>query len=390
MVSSNMEQNKYKYFAFISYNSADDKWAKWLQRQLENYNLPTIIKNEKEEVIKSYDKKPKKFKIFRYVSDLNAKTLKEGLSAELDNSQNLIVISSPRSAKSEWVGKEIQHFIDTGRKNKIVPFIIDGTSYSNDENECLNKVLKDNFEEGDILGVNINESGDTSKLFSKRKAVAKTVALLLEVPDAYSFLWNRYRHRLYRNIVLWSISILFVLAALFYVWRVNQPVNVEMRLYESSVHNDKLPPLKDAVVTMILDNETKTDTIRAIDKATLFTNIPHRFINQKVRVQVECLDFLSVDTVITLSKDVVIDIRRNPAIYGTIQFSIYSKNQRKCVPNLPITVGGISTKSNQEGRVLLSIPLDQQDSIYSISAAIPLVDSVIEAQHTKSRIIFIR
>ena len=55
-----MEQKTYKYFAFISYNSADDKWAKWLQRQLENYNLTTIIKNEKGEVVKSYNKKPKK------------------------------------------------------------------------------------------------------------------------------------------------------------------------------------------------------------------------------------------------------------------------------------------------------------------------------------------
>lgn len=373
-----MEQkNNYKYLAFISYNSADDKWAKWLQRQLEKYNLPTIIKNERGEVIKSYEKKPRKFKVFRYVSDLNAKTLNEGLSAELDNSQNLIVICSPNSAKSKWVGKEIQHFIDTGRKKKIVTFIVEGSSYSNDKNECLNKVLKDNFEEGDILGVNINESGDTSKLFSKRKAVAKTVALLLEVPDAYSFLWNRYRHRIYRNLVLWAIGILLVLAALFYVWRVNQPIDVEMRLNEASVHNKQLPPLKDAVVTMTLDNETKTDTIHAMDEAVLFTNIPHRFLNKEVRIQVECQDFLPVDTTIVLTKESRVDIHRNPTVYGEIHFRLWNPNTEQAVSNSKVSIEGYETLSDKEGLVRLTLPLDQQKSAYKVIAAIPLeTDSI--------------
>ncbi|MBR1546017.1 MAG: toll/interleukin-1 receptor domain-containing protein [Prevotella sp.] len=370
-------KNEYKYFAFISYNSADDKWAKWLQRQLENYNLPTIIKNEKGEVIKSYDKKPKKFKVFRYVSDLNAKTLNEGLSGELDNSQNLIVICSPRSAKSEWVGKEIQHFIDTDRKRKIVPFIVDGTSYSNDENECLNKVLKDNFEEGDILGVNINESGDTSKLFSKRKAVAKTVALLLETPDAYSFLWNRYRHRLYRNLVLWAIGVLLVLAALFYVWRVNQPIDVEMRLNEASAHNAQLPPLKDAVVIMTLDNETKTDTIHAMDEAVLFTNIPHRFLNKEVRVLVECQDFLPVDTTIALAKESVVDIRRNPAVYGEIHFRLWNPNTEQAISNSKLEIEGHEILPDKDGLVQLTLPLGQQRPAYKVVSSVPLeTDSI--------------
>ncbi len=381
-----MEQKTYKYFAFISYNSADDKWAKWLQRQLENYNLPTIIKNEKGEVVKSYNKKPKKFKIFRYVSDLNAKTLKEGLSAELDNAQNLIVICSPRSAKSEWVGKEIQHFIDTDRKSKIVPFIVDGTSYNNDENECLNKVLKDNFEEGDILGVNINESGDTSKLFSKRKAVAKTVALLLEVPDAYSFLWNRYRHRLYRNIILWAIGILLVLAALFYVWRVNQPVDVEIRINEASVHNEQLPPLKDAIVTMTLENETKTDTIPSLDEVGLFTNIPHRFINKEVRIQVACQDFLPLDTTIQLSEAVTINLYRDAKVYGDIHFILFdeSRDNEPC-PNTEVIVDSHRVLSDAEGIVSLCIPLAEQKVFYPISSSsVTIIDKEIKTPHTSS------
>ena len=108
-----------KYTAFISYNSKDDKWAKWLQRKLEAYSMPVVIKNEKDEVVKKGEK-PRKLKVFRYRTDLNTISLNEGLAKELDDARWLIVICSPNSAKSTWVGKEIQHFLDTGRRDHIL------------------------------------------------------------------------------------------------------------------------------------------------------------------------------------------------------------------------------------------------------------------------------
>lgn len=36
--------DEYKYLAFISYKREDEKWAKWLQRKLEHYKLPTSIR----------------------------------------------------------------------------------------------------------------------------------------------------------------------------------------------------------------------------------------------------------------------------------------------------------------------------------------------------------
>ena len=126
-----------KYTAFISYNSKDNRIAKWLQKKLESYSLPSVIANEKGETIRSYDKKTRKFKIFRYVTDLVAQNLDDGLRRELDQSKFLIVICSPRSARAPWVKKEVQHFIESGKSKQIIPFIIEGTPYSNDENECF-------------------------------------------------------------------------------------------------------------------------------------------------------------------------------------------------------------------------------------------------------------
>lgn len=40
-----MEASK-EYFAFISYQRKDEKWAKWLQHKLEHYKLPVNVREE--------------------------------------------------------------------------------------------------------------------------------------------------------------------------------------------------------------------------------------------------------------------------------------------------------------------------------------------------------
>ena len=41
-----MEQQEFKYFAFISYNSRDTEWGKRLQRKLEHYRMPATLCSE--------------------------------------------------------------------------------------------------------------------------------------------------------------------------------------------------------------------------------------------------------------------------------------------------------------------------------------------------------
>ena len=44
--SMNNEQ-QFKYFAFISYNSKDTEWGKRIQRKLENYRMPATMCTER-------------------------------------------------------------------------------------------------------------------------------------------------------------------------------------------------------------------------------------------------------------------------------------------------------------------------------------------------------
>ena len=381
-----MEENlKNKYTAFISYNSADDKQARWLQKQLENYKLPTVIADENGNVLRSYNGKKRKMHIFRYVSDLVAQNLNDGLRQELDRSQYLIVICSPRSAKSEWVGKEIKHFVDTGRSKMIIPFIIEGTPYSGDDDECFNPELIKAFPSGELLGVNLNESGDDSRLLRRRKAVAKTVSLLLGLPDAYDFIWNRYRRSL---ITKWAVRLLLVIAALVAVaaaWALNGNFNTTITLHESTKPNANLPVLGKTKLTLYLDNETKDTTLTGLSSAT-FTNVPRSLKGSKVRIKLSCVskgfgdvpDYLPLDTTVELGDEITLNINRNPAKYGTINAHLWDLSQERSVPNTKVTIAGIETSTDADGNISMLIPLDKQSTSYPVSCALPLEsDSVL-------------
>ena len=370
--------NHFKYFAFISYNSKDTEWGKKVQKKLEGYKMPATLCSEH-----GWERKPIK-PVFFAPTDIQPGGLSEELQERLRASRNLIVICSPNSAQSEWVGKEIEFFHQLGRTKQIHFFIVEGTPHSgNPDTECFNPVV-DKLGLPEILGANIHEKIYRWPWMNKERAYVQLVSKLLGVE--FDTIWQRHKRQLIKKAIAWVMGIIIVLAALFYVWHINQPVDVEIRLNEASVHNEQLPPLKDAIVTMTLENETKTDTIPSLDEVGLFTNIPHRFINKEVRIQVACQDFLPLDTTIQLSEAVTINLYRDAKIYGDIHFILFdeSRDNEPC-PNTEVIVDSHRVLSDAEGIVSISIPLAEQKVFYPISSSIvTIIDKEIKTPHTSS------
>ena len=364
-----MEQ-QFKYFAFISYNSKDTEWGKRVQKKLEHYRMPATLCKER-----GWERNPIS-PVFFAPTDIQPGGLTEELQERLKASRNLIVICSPNSAKSEWVGKEIEFFHQLGRTKQIHFFIVDGVPHSGDpDTECFNPIV-DTLGLPEILGANIHEKIYRWPWLNKERAYVQLVSKLLGVE--FDAIWQRHKRQLIRNIIVWTIGALIVLATLLGVWIANQPVDVEVRLNEASVHNDNLPALENAVVTMTLDNETKVDTVRSLDSGIIFKNIPHRFINDKVRVRVECQNFLTTDTVIVLSDHVSIDVRRDPEVFGNVHFKLWNPDTEQISPNTEVNVAGHSVKSDANGYVMLSIPLSEQKTVYPISSTTTtLVDDTV-------------
>lgn len=188
--------SKKEYFAFISYKREDEKWAKWLQRKLEHYKLPTAVRKDNPSLPTTV------YPIFRDTTDLSGGVLEKAINDALDLSRYLIVICSPHAVQSPWVCKEVQHFIDSGREEYIIPFIVDGLPYSKDIiNECFPENLRNLLGSKELLGINLNEMGQDA-------AAIKVVACMFELQ--FDTLWRRYEKAKYQRIWMWITFALIV------------------------------------------------------------------------------------------------------------------------------------------------------------------------------------
>jgi len=164
------QEKEYSFFAFVSYCREDEKWAKWVQKKLEAYRLPSKIKRENQEI-------PKRIApVFRDKTDLAGIVLEEALHQELEDSRYLIVICSPNCVKSDWVNDEIAHFCSLGGEKRIIPFAIAGTPFSdNPEEECLPAEIRKI--DPVLLSIHVAE-------FGRREAFIRLVATMLQLrPD---------------------------------------------------------------------------------------------------------------------------------------------------------------------------------------------------------------
>lgn len=206
-----MSESTFKYYAFISYSHKDEDAAEDIQKKLSFYRLPGLVRKENPLL-------PKHLRpIFRDKTNLNAGLLQESLRSELDVSKFLIVICSPNSADSYWVNEEVKHFIKIGRKEYIIPVIVDGEPQSADSSrECLCPALRRTEDGDEFLG--IDAVGDKSR--RKEQSVARIAAKLLGLD--FDTLWNwqqrEQKRRTLRRRLLVGAAVVAVLAGGLAYW----------------------------------------------------------------------------------------------------------------------------------------------------------------------------
>lgn len=361
-----MSQGQYTYYAFVSYRSSDEKWAKWLQEKIEGYRLPTTIQHENSDLPKSRLRP-----CFRYHTDIQPNELKTELRNKLEQSKYLLVICSPRSAQSPWVGAEIDTFVELGRRDRIIPVIVEGTPYSGDPTtECYNPSLLKHFphsdnihEDREILGVNIHEEGSGSAYMKRERAVMQIVSRMLNV--SFDRIWQRQKRRIIRRTVYATLGTILVLAALIAVWVMNQPFTSRVTLYEDTPAVEALPPMHDAVLTITLPDEQRTDTIRSFGQASLFRYLPAKLKNKAVEVHLEAPDYLPLDTTVLLGETLSLPLRRDPIVYGALSAIVLLNGEP--APRTAIQVEAFDVTTDATGRFTLFIPLEQQQKSYRIT-----------------------
>ena len=114
-----MEQRKYK--AFISYRHLPLEMyvARRLHKRIEHYTIPRALRK--------YGQKHPGY-VFRDQDELPiSSNLSDDIQTALDNSEFLIVICSPETAKSKWVLREISYFLEHHDRDHVLAVLADGT-----------------------------------------------------------------------------------------------------------------------------------------------------------------------------------------------------------------------------------------------------------------------
>ena len=172
--------DQFKYAVFVSYSHADSRWARWLHGKLEAFRRPDAsgrFGNADRPLAPSFIDRSE----FATSADLPATT-----ERALRDSRALVVICSPRSARSRWVDKEIRFFKQLGRSDRIFPLIVEGEPFAEDPaHECFPRSLKHRVDETGAIRDEITEplAADVRPHADGRNAAAlKIIAGLLETP----------------------------------------------------------------------------------------------------------------------------------------------------------------------------------------------------------------
>jgi hypothetical protein len=188
-----------RFSAFISYSRVDVAAARRIHRSLESYRLPHRLHPENQ----AWNEKTRRLKpVFRDHDELTAAPdLGEALQQALADSQFLIVLCSPASAKSEWVGREIEMFRRLHGDHAILAALVDGSPA-----EAFHPALS-HGDHGDLrpLAADFRPTGD-----GKRLALLKLVAVMAGV--GLGDLVQRDAQRRMRNLAIIFATVVIILA----------------------------------------------------------------------------------------------------------------------------------------------------------------------------------
>ena len=174
--------DNFRYRGFLSYSHKDRKFARWLHRGLERFQIDKDLVG-RETHVGSIPKHLRPIFMDREDFAAGASLSAQSLKA-LNASQFLIVICSPRSAQSTYVNEEIRLFKASGRGAKIIPVIYEGEP-GHTELECFPDALRYKVgpdgqltsEREEPLAADAREEGDGREI-----AKLKVIAGLLGVP----------------------------------------------------------------------------------------------------------------------------------------------------------------------------------------------------------------
>lgn len=350
------EKTRLTNYVFISYNHNDVKWAQWLQKKLEWYRLPTEAHNELSD---SRYIRP----VFRDRDTLTSGVLNDELRKHLEASKYLVVLCSPNSAKSEWVSDEIKAFIEMGRLDRIVPFIVDGSpqDYSKSDiskplmGECFPLALRKwNMEHPDknLLGIAVTDDGKTDR----QKAFIRLVAHLLGVE--FDSLWLRHK-RFVRKLI--AVASVLTAITLFLTYWFMVPVKTTVTILDEK---SQLPGMEKGT---LLVNEGEYSFAKP-DTTIELNPLPGYYRLRSLPMTIKADKYYEevaqdIEVGCGMSRQVTVQMHRDStfAIYGGhVYDGGYDDPWSHPIAGAEVSLGKHTATTDEKGHFRITLPLEEQ------------------------------
>ena len=202
-----------RYSAFISYSRVDAAAARRIHRQLESYHLPQRLHPDND----AWNPRTRRLNpVFLDRDEMGvAPDLEEALNEALREAHFLIVLCTPASARSEWVGREIEMFRALRGDRAILAALVAGTA-ENAFHPALKHHARADGHLVNPLAADFQASGDGERL-----ALLKLIAVMAGV--GLGDLVQRDAQRRTRRLLVTLAATALVLAALaalaFVAWK---------------------------------------------------------------------------------------------------------------------------------------------------------------------------
>lgn len=205
-----------RYWAFISYSHSDTKETEWLHKSLENFRIPqSLVGTESRTGVV-----PKRiFPVFRDRDELpTSADLGANLHSALRNARYLVVVCTPKSAKSIWVNAEVEYFKKTHGNSNVLCLIVGGTPGGigeGEDAECFCPALRHHINPDGSVGqpaepiaADLRDNKD-----GRLRAFLKIVAGILGVD--FDALYQRERRRRRQRLILTASGVAMLAGGAF-------------------------------------------------------------------------------------------------------------------------------------------------------------------------------
>lgn len=345
------ENGTYKYYVFISYSHTDIRTARVLKLLLETYKFPVAIQKVNPGL-------PKRMRVFRDRDELTSGELNEEIKKKLDESKYLVVICSPQSVASKYVGQEIKYFCSTGREKQIIPFIIKGAPHSDEE--CFHPEL---LKAGELLGINVQQEESPFCIIRFQKAFIRLVCKLMNIE--FSVLWDRRKHFLIKLGIL-TLAVFSLLAVLGFQLFKAQPFDAKVKLEDKYASLPLSTTHTDSLYLYLDETDVRAEVVLKSDDNIEFRNIPGKFKGEKTKIKFSAYGFNATDTCILLDEQNVLKLSRDSSTYGHIRYQVSYSDTDQPAAGVQFGFGFMNILTDENGVLDVTIPLENQSLYYHV------------------------